>query len=121
MNAVTVYVGTSKRGQSFDAVKGEFPEWEGIAPKTPGDKGITVSLGHLQRLVAALQGSYAREDAVTVYVSGPEQVTVIAVNSHTQTYGLLMPMRSEHKPPVTFWDTQLRTTNPPTPARLSLP
>jgi DNA polymerase III sliding clamp (beta) subunit (PCNA family) len=102
-DAVTVYIGASKRGQSFDMVTGQYPQWEVVATEVKDHhKSVTLSLGILSNLVEAMR-EYKGEDAVTFYTESPDKPVLVAVSGEGKSYGILMPMRVDHNKPTRFW------------------
>ena len=103
-DAVTVFVGESKRGQSYDVLSGTYPTWEAECPKPEGyEKRICLSVGLLTSLVAALQGSEQRSDGVTLYAKTEADPILVSTTGRHQGYGLLMPMRADHGQAKQFW------------------
>lgn len=104
-DCVTVFIGASKRGQSFDLISGTYPEWEKVLPAKGKEypTSITLSLGLLSSLVESMLGNYKRDDAVTISVKSMEEAVLVAANGDFKSYGMLMPMRTEAKKPTQFW------------------
>lgn len=105
-DAVTVTVGDSKRIQSFDKETPiqSYPRWESVTCSTDGYKAeIVVSLSLLTALADAMRGTYKVEDSVTILVKDKEKPTIVTVGAPGKSYGMLMPMRSEHVKPTRFW------------------
>lgn len=106
-DAVTVTVGNTKRIQSFDRETHTYPEWEAVTCSTDGYKAeIVVSLSLLTALVDAMRGTYKDEDSVTILVKEKEKPTIVTVGAPGKSYGMLMPMRSEHVKPTRFWQAE---------------
>lgn len=106
-DAVTVTVGDSKRSQSFDKEIRTYPQWETVTCSTDGYKAeIVVSLSLLTALVDAMRGTYKIEDSVTILVKDKEKPTIVTVGAQGKSYGMLMPMRSEHVKPTRFWQAE---------------
>lgn len=103
-DSVIVSVRQSKRGQSFDCETRQYPQWAAVPPTGKEHKlGITMSVGLLTNLALAMRGNYKAEDAVSIFVKDKESAVLVSVTSANKTYGMLMPMRIEHKMPKRFW------------------
>lgn len=103
-DAVTVYIGASKRGQSFDIVTGQYPRWEEVVKDHKDYKlSITLSVGLLVQLAEAMKGNFALHDGVSLMVKTEADPIILAVSTDEKTYGLLMPMRYSGQSPERFW------------------
>lgn len=103
-DAVTVTVGYSKRSQSFDKETRTYPQWEAVTCSTDGyEAEIVVSMSLLTALVDAMRGTYKIEDSVTIHFKKKDKATIVSVGAPRKSYGMLMPMRSEHTKPTQFW------------------
>lgn len=103
-DSVTVVVGSSKRGQSFDLMSGVYPSWDKVIPDSKGyETSITFSIGLLCKLAESMRGDFKMEDAVSLSVKAKDQTVIVTVNGNSPSYGLLMPMRTECHTPKMFW------------------
>ena len=103
-DSVTVTVGSSKRGQSFEPETRTYPDWQAVTSIGKDHKfGITMSVGLLMRLADSMRGNFKAEDAVSLSVKDTESAVIVGVNGNGRAYGMLMPMRVPYKMPKRFW------------------
>lgn len=104
-DAVTVYIGTSKRGQSFELAKGVYPNWEAVVERQPKDYklAIMLSVGILLNLADAMRGNFNLTDGVCLHVKEPADPVIVSVATDTQTFGVMMPMRADETKVSLFW------------------
>jgi hypothetical protein len=104
-DAITVYIGASKRGVSYDLVTGIYPTWE-AAVKEPEDYkfGIMLSVGILLNLADAMRGTYDHHDGVCLHVKEPSDPVIVSIGSNNvSTFGVMMPMRADPTKVELFW------------------
>ena len=104
--AVTVFIGSSKRGQSFELTTGIYPDWQAVAKAPQGYKhSITLSVGLLLRLAEAMRGNSHAVDGVGLLVKTENDPVLVTLphTSDTKTYGMLMPMRMGDVRVNRFW------------------
>jgi hypothetical protein len=103
-DSVTVFVGGSRRGVSFDIPTGRFPQWERVVTKPEGYKfGITVDAAILLRLTDALHNGPVRHQGVSLFVKDEKSPIIVSVESDSKSFALLMAQRGEYKQPTPFW------------------
>lgn len=103
-DSVTVTVGASKRGQSFEPETRTYPDWQAVCGGGEGYKlVITVSAGLLMRLAESMRGNFKADDAVSLSVKDAQSAVLVAVNGNATSCGILMPMRITPEMPTRFW------------------
>jgi DNA polymerase III sliding clamp (beta) subunit (PCNA family) len=118
-DSVTVVVGSSKRGQSFDLMNGVYPAWDKVIPDAKGyETSITFSIGLLCKLAESMRGDFKMEDTVSLSVKTKDHPVLVTVNGNSPSYGILVPMRTKHHAPKMFWEPSPAPTTPP-PTRSS--
>ena len=102
--SVTVFVGQSHRGVSFDLPTGQFPQWEVVVTKLEGYKfGITLDASLLIRLTDALHNGIVRHQGVSLFVKDEASPIIVGVESDSKYFALLSPMRVQQNQPTPFW------------------
>ncbi len=105
-DSVTVFVGESKRGVSFDRPGGQFPQWQAIANGTMDGYNLAIELDPslLLKLSDALRnGNFIRSMGVSLYVKDGASPIIVCVECESKTFGLLMRMRNVIAKPTQFW------------------
>lgn len=103
-DAVTVFVGTSRRGQSFDKPKKDFPKWEGIIPKQEGyGLGVELDPELLLKLADGIRSGAFHKSGVSLFVKDEASPIVVSMGNDTKTYGMTMLMRLGYSFPKPFW------------------
>ena len=103
-DAVTVFVGSSMRGQSFDKPKITFPKWEGIIPKQEGyGLGVALDTELLLKLTDGIRSGAFHKSGVSLFVKDEESPIVVSIGNDTKTYGMMMSMPIRYSFPKPFW------------------
>ena len=102
-DAVTVFVSTSRRGQSFDKPKQDFPKWEGIIPKPDGyGLGVTLDIELLLNLTDGIRSGAFHKSGVSLFIKDKASPIVVSMGNDTKTYGMMMSMRLGYSFPKPF-------------------
>ena len=103
-DAVTVFVGSSRRGQSFDKPKITFPQWEGIIPNPKGyGLGVALDTKLLLKLADGIRSGAFHESGVSLFFKDEAWPIVVSMGNDTKNYGLIMAMRLGYSFPKPFW------------------